>query len=268
MHTNATAPTSAPKRSLPARIAFFTYGAFAYVMFLGVFLYAIGFLGDFLTPTRLDGPLTGSLAKAIAINLGLLTAFAIQHSVMARPAFKRWWTQFVPVEIERSTYVLFSNLAMIAFFAWWQPMGGSIWQVENEIAAGVLYGLYALGWVILLVSTFLINHFDLFGLRQIWLSLTEEPHTEGGFVTPWFYKWVRHPIYVGWIVIFWATPNMTIAHLLFAVGATGYILVAIPLEERDLIATFGDRYRRYREQVPALIPRIFGRKKSRDAVLG
>lgn len=271
MRTRSNASTHTAEhrqRSLPTRIAFFAYGTGAYVMFLGVFLYAIGFLGDFLTPTRLDGPLTGSLAAAIAVNLGLLTAFALQHSIMARPGFKRWWTQFVPKEIERSTYVLFSNLAMIALFAWWQPMGGSIWKVDNEIGAGVLYGVYALGWVILLVSTFLINHFDLFGLRQIWLSLTERPHTETGFMTPWFYRWVRHPIYVGWIVIFWATPNMTIAHLLFAVGATGYILVAIQFEERDLIDTFGDRYRRYREQVPALIPRVFGRRKSSDVVAG
>ena len=268
MNPTAPAAASVSKRALPTRIFFFTYGALAYAMFHGVFLYSVGFLGDFLTPTRLDGPLTVPLTTAIAINLGLLTVFALQHSGMARPAFKRWWTQFVPKEIERSTYVLASNLAMIAFFAWWQPMGGTIWKIENAVGQGVLYGLFGLGWLILLISTFLVSHFDLFGLKQIWVAFTEQPYKESGFVTPWFYKLVRHPIYVGWIVIFWATPHMTFAHLLFAGGATGYILLAIPLEERDLIAAFGDRYRRYREQVPALIPRLFGRKKSSDAVIG
>lgn len=237
------------------RAAILAYGIMSYVIFLGVFLYAIGFVGNFATPTTLDGPATGSLWTALAWNVGLLTVFALQHSVMARPAFKRWWTQYVPQAAERSTYVLFSSLAMIAMFHCWQPLGGSIWNVTDPLGQAALYGIFALGWAVVLLSTFLINHFDLFGLRQVWLEFRGQPYTPLAFKTPWLYRYVRHPLYVGWLMVFWATPTMTAAHLLFAVMTTVYILVAIQLEERDLVDHLGEDYAQYRKRVPMLIPR-------------
>lgn len=238
------------------RTLILAYGVISYVIFFGTFLYAIGFIGNFATPTTLDGPAAGSLWSALAINIGLLTAFALQHSIMARPAFKRWWTQYVPQAAERSTYVLFSSLALIAMFVLWQPLGGPIWNVTAPIGQAVLYGLFGLGWAIVLVSTFLINHFDLFGLRQVWLEFRGKPYTPLEFKTPWLYKYVRHPLYVGWLLVFWATPTMTAAHLLFAVMTTVYILVAIHLEERDLVDHHGDDYVNYRKRVPMLVPRL------------
>ncbi len=235
------------------RIAVLAYGSACYVMFLGVFLYAIGFIGNFAVPTTLDAPLQGSIGMSILVNLFLLTVFAVQHSVMARPTFKSWWTKFVPEPIERSTYVLFSNVAMILLFWLWQPLGGQIWNIEIAVLRGVVYGLFGFGWLLVLYSTFLINHFDLFGLRQVWLYVRGVEYTQLKFRVPTLYRYVRHPLYVGWLIVCWATPTMTIAHLLFAAVATAYILVAIQLEERNLVDLLPG-YAKYRSQVPMLVP--------------
>jgi protein-S-isoprenylcysteine O-methyltransferase Ste14 len=232
------------------------YGVVSYAVFFASFLYAIGFVGNFATPTTLDGEPTRPLVEALLINLGLLSAFAVQHSAMARPAFKRWWTRIIPAAAERSTYVLASSLLMFGLFAFWQPMGGEIWNVSDSVGRSVLYGLYAFGWALLLYATFVINHFDLFGLRQVWLEFRGKPYTKLLFTEPVLYRMVRHPLYVAWTVIFWATPTMTVAHLVFAVMTTAYMLVAIQLEERDLIAEHGEAYRAYRRRVPMMIPRL------------
>jgi len=232
----------------------FVYGLVSYVLFLGTYLYAIGFVGNFLVPRSIDSAPDGNFAVSFIVDLALLLGFALQHSVMARPAFKRWWTRFIPEAAERSTYVLASSLALIALFAYWRPLGGVVWSVEAPVAVAVLYLLCAAGWLLVLVSTFLINHFDLFGLRQIWMYLRGVPYQAIGFRTPGPYRLVRHPLYVGWLLAFWATPTMSVAHLLFAIATTGYILFAIRLEERDLIASLGNAYREYRQRVPMLIP--------------
>jgi len=236
------------------RILVFVYGSLAYVLFLGTFLYAIGFIGGFAVPTRLDGPARGPVAIALAINAALLTLFAVQHSVMARPWFKDAWTQVVPEPAERSTYVLLSSLALILLFWQWRPMGGVVWSVEDPTGRLVLRGLFGFGWALVLACTFLINHFDLFGLRQVWLYLIGKPYTRLRFVTPGPYRLVRHPLYVGWLFAFWATPTMTVAHLVFAIVTTAYILVAIQLEEHDLVNEYGSTYERYRQGVPMLLP--------------
>jgi len=246
---------------MPRRIAFFAYGVLSYVLFLGVFLYAIGFVGGFAVPKCLDSAPTMAFWPALGIDLALLGLFAVQHSVMARPGFKRAWTRIVPEPIERSTYVLFSNVAMILLFWLWQPLGGEVWTVENPAARALIYGVYALGWLIVLVSTFLIDHFDLFGLRQVWLHLRGREYTHPRFQMHTAYRFVRHPIYVGWITLFWATPTMTGAHLLFALMTTAYILVAIPLEERDLVAAHGELYEEYRRRVPMLVPALSARER-------
>ncbi len=244
----------------------FAYGVFAYAVFLVTALYAIGFIGGFLTPTTLDGGATVPFWQALLTNTLLLGLFAVQHSVMARPAFKRWWTRFVPEPVERSTYVLFSSVALLLLFAFWQPMGGVVWNVEDMTGRVVLYALYAFGWALVFATTFLINHFDLFGLRQVWLHLRGRPYTHLRFVTPGPYRMVRHPLYVGWLFAFWATPTMTVAHLVFALATTAYILIAIQFEERDLVAAHGDDYRLYRARVPMLVPRLFGRTRTRASV--
>ena len=241
------------------RIAAFAYGIACYVIFFGTFLYSIGFVGNFLVPKSIDSAPDGPLGPALVINALLLGAFALQHSVMARPGFKRWWTRVIPEPVERSTYVLFSSLALIALFAFWQPIGGSIWNVRDSAGQLVLYGLCTLGWGIVLIATFLINHFDLFGLRQVWLYLRGKECSAPAFVTPGLYRFVRHPIYAGFIIAFWATPTMTAAHLFFALLTTAYILIAVRFEERDLVTAHGARYREYRDQVPMLVPRIGGR---------
>jgi protein-S-isoprenylcysteine O-methyltransferase Ste14 len=237
-----------------SRILIFTYGAICYAIFFVTFLYAAGFVGDFVVPRSIDSPATVPFLLALLVNLGLLALFAVQHSVMARPAFKSWWTRFIPEPAERSTYVLFSSLALIALFVFWQPMGGVVWHVENTSGRTALHAVFAFGWLLVLVTTFLINHFDLFGLRQVWLHLLGKPYTSLKFVTPGPYRLVRHPLYVGWLCAFWATPTMTVAHLVFALATTAYILIAIRLEERDLVTYHGEAYLAYRRQVPMLIP--------------
>ncbi len=238
------------------RILYFAYGSFSYLIFFGTFLYAIGFIGNFVVPTTLDGRATGPLWISFIVNAGLLALFAVQHSVMARKWFKDRWTRIVPKPIERSTYVLFSSLALILLFWQWRPMGGVVWSVEDPAGILVLRVLFAFGWGLVLVSTFLINHFDLFGLRQVWLYLLGRPYSAPQFGTPVLYRIVRHPLYVGWFFAFWMTPTMTLAHLLFAVATTAYILIAIQFEERDLVREHGETYETYRRSVPMLIPFI------------
>ncbi len=244
-----------------ARTAALIYGLVCYVMFLGVYLYAIGFMGNFVVPKAIDSGADGSLGQAILINVLLLGVFAIPHTIMARPTFKRWWTKMVPEPIERSTYVLVSNLALILLFWQWRPMGGMIWNVENSIGRMILWGLFGLGWLLVLLSTLQINHLDLFGMRQVWLFFRGKPYTAVKLVTPVFYKHVRHPLYVGWIIAFWATPTMTAAHLLFALATTAYILIAIQFEERNLAEAHGEGYIKYRERTPMLVPRLWRRRE-------
>jgi methanethiol S-methyltransferase len=239
------------------------YGVASYAVFFVTYLYAIGFLGNLFVPKSIDSGPTGPFGQALLINLGLLGAFALQHSIMARPAFKRWLTRWVPESAERSTYTLASSLALIALFAWWQPMGGVIWDVQSPIMRHVLTGLFLGGFGLVLVTTFLINHFDLFGLRQVWLQFRGRPYTQLKFGTPSLYRVVRHPLYVGWLLAFWAAPTMTVAHLVFALMTTAYILVAIQLEERDLMDAHPE-YARYRKEVPMLVPRLGARRE--DAV--
>jgi methanethiol S-methyltransferase len=245
------------------------YGLFCYAVFFATFLYAIGFLGNLVIGNSIDAVPTTGVGEALAVDIGLLALFALQHSVMARPAFKRWWTRFVPAAAERSTYVLFSSLALILLFWQWLPIGAVIWDVQNAAGRSVLYAGYASGWILLLAATFLIDHFDLFGLRQSWLYFRARPYSEIAFRTPGLYRLVRHPIYVGWLLIFWCTPTMSAAHLLFAVLTTVYILIAIQLEERDLTNAFPE-YENYRRRVPMLLPFTSagrGRKQLRGDVL-
>jgi protein-S-isoprenylcysteine O-methyltransferase Ste14 len=240
------------------RIVFFAYGLVCYAVFFATFLYAIGFVGGFAVPTMLDGAPRGPLARGIAIDAGLLALFAVQHSVMARRWFKERWTRYVPSVLERSTYVLLSSVALILMFWLWQPLGGTVWSVSDPFGRFVLRVLFAFGFTLVLVSTFLINHFDLFGLRQVWLLLRGKPYTQLKFGTPGPYRLVRHPLYVGWFFAFWATPTMTYAHLLFAVATAAYILLAIQFEERDLLREHGSAYEEYRRRVPMLIPFVRG----------
>jgi methanethiol S-methyltransferase len=235
------------------RLVIFVYGIVCYAVFFATFLYAIGFIGNLWVPKSIDSAQAGPIVGSLLIDLGLLSLFAVQHSVMARPAFKRWWTRIVPESAERSTYTLLSSLALIALFIHWRPLGGVIWAVVSEAGSAALYGAYAFGWGLLLLSTFLIDHFDLFGLRQVWLPLCRKPYTSPAFRTPWLYRQVRHPLYVGWLFIFWSTPVMTATHLVFAVATTAYILIAIQFEERDLLAAHPE-YRTYRARVPMLLP--------------
>ena len=238
-----------------ARIVGTLYGIVVYVFFLGTFLYAIGFVENVVVPKSIDAPDAGApLSIALLVNAGLLSLFAVQHSVMARPAFKRWWTRIVPSFVERSTFVLFASLAL-ALLCWqWRPLTSQVWTVTEPAAAHVLQGASWLGWATVLVSTFLISHFELFGLVQVIARLRGRPLPKPTFRTPGLYRYVRHPIYLGFIVAFWATPAMTLGHLVFATATTGYILVGIWFEERDLVAQFGERYRRYRNQVGMLLP--------------
>jgi protein-S-isoprenylcysteine O-methyltransferase Ste14 len=230
------------------------YGSVAYTLFLGTILYAIAFVGGLPVPKTIDSGAPGPLPLALIVNTALLGLFAVQHSVMARPAFKRWWKAIVPDSVERSTYVIFSSLALVLLFWQWQPMPQPIWSVTDPTGVVILRVVFWAGWALVFLSTFLINHFELFGLRQVWCRLTGKTLPPPAFRTPSLYRHVRHPLYLGFLLAFWSTPVMTMGHLLFAAATTGYILIAIQLEERDLIAIFGDRYRRYREQVSMLIP--------------
>ena len=234
----------------------FAYGILVYLFFLASFLYAIGFVGNFIVPRTLDGAATMAVPGALAIDLLLLAAFAVQHSLMARKGFKAWWTKIVPPAVERSTYVLFASILLAALCWHWQPIEGVVWRVENPAGVVALEILFWAGWAVLLVATYLINHFELFGLRQVWAKLRGTTIPEAEFRTPLLYKHVRHPIYLGFLMAFWAAPLMTWGHLLFSAGCTGYILVGIWFEERDLVAHFGERYKAYKRQVPALIPRF------------
>jgi protein-S-isoprenylcysteine O-methyltransferase Ste14 len=247
------------------RAVFFAYGVACYVVFLATFLYAIAFVGNLGTPTALDGPPTGPIARALAIDAGLLALFALQHSIMARKGFKQRWRRIVPKPVERSTYVLFSSVALILLFWQWQPIGGIVWSVESMAATVLLRTMFGVGWALVLIATFLIDHFDLFGLRQVWLYLIGQPYTPRPFATPGPYRLVRHPLYAGWFLAFWMTPTMTVAHLVFAIATSAYILVAIQLEERDLVREFGDSYEDYRRRVPMLVPLPRARQKAVDA---
>jgi protein-S-isoprenylcysteine O-methyltransferase Ste14 len=235
------------------RIVAFGYGAVSYAIFLATFVYGIGFLGNFGVPKSIDSGPQVVFLQALAINLLLLGVFAVQHSVMARPWFKALWIKIVPKVVERSTYVLLSSVALILLFWKWEPMGGVIWSIENGAARLALQVLFACGWLTVLIATFLINHFDLFGLRQVWLNLAGEPYTDLRFRTPGPYRLVRHPLYVGWLMVFWSAPVMTAAHLVFAIATTAYILIAIQFEERDLVRAHSE-YAKYRREVPMLVP--------------
>lgn len=235
-----------------------SYGVSCYTLFFAVFSYCILFIGNILVTPSLDSPGQGNLMQALLINAGLLGLFAVQHSVMARPAFKRVFTKIIPAEIERSTYVLASTvlLAMIMYF--WQPMGGIVWQLSDPIAIAVVYSLFAIGWAILFLASFQLNHFDLFGLRQVWLYFRGKPYSHLPFETPWLYRYVRHPLYVGLMIGLWAAPTMTVAHLVFAVLCTGYIFIGARLEEKDLQAALPE-YDQYKKQVPMFMPLAGGK---------
>ena len=232
----------------------FLYGAVAYFTFFGTILYAIGFVSGFIVPKTIDTGATSPTGTALAINLVLMSLFAVQHSVMARKPFKQWWTQYIPKSIERSTYVLFASLVLLLLFWQWRPMPAIVWHIEEPEMATMVTGLSLLGWVIVFTSTFLINHFELFGLHQVANNLAGRDMPTPTFRTQLYYKFVRHPIYLGFIIAFWAAPTMTVGHLLFAAVTTAYIFVGIMLEERDLIDLFGDEYRSYRQRVSMLVP--------------
>ena len=242
------------------RLLFFAYGAVCYLLFLATFLYAIGFVGDLLVPKALDGAPVAPFWPSLAIDALLLTLFAVQHSVMARPWFKKRWTRIVPPALERSTFVLFASLALALLMWQWRPLGGEIWSVTNPAARAILLALFGCGWGLVLLATFLINHFDLFGLRQVWLYLRGKEYSRLRFATPGPYRLVRHPLYLGFLLAFWATPRMSVTHLVFAAVTTAYILVAIQFEERDLVHELGPAYADYRRRVPMILP-LGGRRE-------
>lgn len=232
----------------------FAYGVASYLVFLASFLYAVGFVGNLVVPKTIDSGPAAALPLAFLVDTVLLLLFAVPHSVMARPAFKRWWTKFVPVPIERSTYVLVSSLLLGLLFWQWRPISAVVWNVDHPAARLVIHAVFWAGWCFVFVSTFLINHFDLFGLRQVALFAVGEKYISLQFNTSGFYRYIRHPIMTGFLLAFWAAPTMTVGHLLFAAATTGYILIALQFEERDLVGFHGDEYRAYRKQVGMLLP--------------
>jgi protein-S-isoprenylcysteine O-methyltransferase Ste14 len=238
------------------RIAVFVYGLVSYTLFFLTFVYSVGFIGDLYLLKSMDSAARMSFLPALVIDALLLLTFAVQHSVMARPAFKEVLTRFIPAAAERSTYVLCSSLLLIALFTFWQPIGGVVWNFTNPVVRNAINAVFGLGFALVFVATLLINHFDLFGLRQVGLYLVRKPYTYLEFRTPLFYRYVRHPLYVGWLIAFWATPTMTGAHLLFAVLTSAYILTAIHWEEHDLVIVYGSKYRDYQKRVPKLIPSL------------
>jgi protein-S-isoprenylcysteine O-methyltransferase Ste14 len=240
------------------RLLCFLYGLISYAISLAVFAYLAGFIANVFVPRSIDaaGGAAAPLGVALLVNLGLLLLFGVQHSVMARPTFKKFWTRLVPEPIERSTYMLFTNAAMFALFLLWQPIDLTVWNVANPAARTSMWALYIAGWGAVLFATFLLNHFDLFGLRQVWLHLRGRQYTHLTFKTPLLYSWIRHPLYVGWMIVFWATPTMTLGHALFALALTAYMLIAIRFEERNLVEFHGPAYESYRRQTPMLIPRL------------
>jgi protein-S-isoprenylcysteine O-methyltransferase Ste14 len=236
------------------RLIAFLYGVASYVVFFVTFLYAIGFVENLVVPKSIDSGEAVPLTEAVIVNLLLMSVFAIQHSVMARQQFKQWWTRYVPKSVERTTYVLLASLVLLLLFWQWRPMPAVVWHIADQRAAMAVTVLAFVGWLIVLLSTFLINHFELFGLHQVANNLVGRPMPAPRFRTPLFYGFVRHPIYLGFVIAFWAAPTMTAGHLLFAAVTTTYMVVAIQLEERDLIEAFGDEYRRYRKRVSMLVP--------------
>lgn len=260
MHTGPNTAHS-PATSLATRLLTLCYGGVAYLIFLGTFLYAVGFVSGFVVPKTVDkaagaGP-SASLTTALMINLVVMSIFAVQHSGMARRGFKQFFTRFASPAIERSTYVLLASLSLILLYWQWQPMPSVLWNIENPLAAGIVTASGLLGWLIVLYSSFLISHFELFGLTQVVSHFAGRVTEPMKFKTPGLYRLIRHPIYLGFIIAFWCTPTMTLGHLLFAAVTTAYIFVGIYLEERDLVAMFGDEYRRYRDRVAMLLPRVF-----------
>jgi protein-S-isoprenylcysteine O-methyltransferase Ste14 len=231
------------------------YGAVSYLAFLAAFLYAIGFVGNIAVPRSIDHATAAPVGQAVAVNVLLLGLFAVQHSLMARPAFKRWWTRFVPDCVERSTYVVAASMALFVVYWQWRTMPTVIWHVSSPVGRLALWSVFWFGWVTVVAATFMISHFELFGLRQVYLAWRREPASNTGFRASLLYRVVRHPLMLGFIIAFWAAPTMTAGHLLFAIGTTGYILIALRLEERDLTAALGDQYRQYRRDVPMLLPR-------------
>jgi methanethiol S-methyltransferase len=236
------------------RVLFFIYGILSYLVFFVTFLYAVGFVGNLVVPKTIDSGFQGGTGSALLVNILLLALFALQHSIMARRPFKKWWAKIVPVEIERSTYVLFSSIVLILMFYFWRPVTDVIWNVQSTALADILWALYFFGWFFVLTGTFLINHFNLFGLQQVYWALKKQDQQYPKFVTPFYYKFVRHPLMLGFIIAFWAAPVMTAGHLLFAIATTGYILIAIQLEERDLVSYHGEAYKRYQREVSQIIP--------------
>jgi protein-S-isoprenylcysteine O-methyltransferase Ste14 len=237
-----------------SRFIAFLYGLACYALFFVTFLYAIGFVMDLGVPKTIDSGTVVPSAEALIVNLLLMAVFAVQHSVMARKQFKAWWTQFVPPQVERSTYVLLASLALVLLFWQWRPMPVPVWQIADPYLAMAVTALSFVGWLIVLTSTFLINHFELFGVQQVAANLSGRAIPAARFRTPLYYKFVRHPLYLGFIIAFWAAPTMTVGRLLFAAVTTAYIFVGILLEERDLVELFGDEYRRYRQRVSMLVP--------------
>ena len=248
------------------KLAIFAYGVLSYVLCLGTLVYLAGFMGNLFVPKSIDAAPTAPLGQALLINLCLLAVFAVQHSVMARAGFKRWLTRYIPAEAERSTYVLASSLALILLVALWEPMGGVVWALQSPVATTAVYALYGLGWVLIVLSTFLINHFDLFGLRQVWLNLVGREYEPLQFKLHSLYRYVRHPLYVGFFIALWATPTMTITHLVFSVMCSAYILVGARLEERDL-RRFHPEYEAYERAVPGYVPRLGGKHPATIAEL-